>query len=131
MPAHDTQLADRRLLGMALEGAVDTSGIESAAKDLGRLILAGDTDQPCRCTECGDVQCHVARATGPVLDLVDADNRYRRLRGDAFTGTMPVAIQHDISDNQDRGAIKTEIGRASCRERAWSWGVGVVCHQRR
>src|SRR5690606_36770035 len=104
MPAQETRLGAGTLLGIALGGAVDTSAIEPAAEALGRLILADDTDQPCRCTEYGDVQCHVPRAPGPGLDLVDADNRYRRLRGDAFTGTMPVAIQHDISDIQYRGA---------------------------
>ena len=68
-----------------------------------RLILADHRKEAHLCTERLAVARHVARAAQAQLFLLllDEHHRYRRLGRDARDVAVPVAVEHDVADDQD------------------------------
>lgn len=80
--AHDPQLDDGRLVRNALEQCPHAGTLEAIDQAVGGFVVAGHTDQRGRRTERGNVQGNVGGTARAVLDVLDLDDRYRRLRGD-------------------------------------------------
>ena len=58
------------------------------------------------CAERRNIQGHVGGPAGTFLGLADMHHRYRRLRRNPGGGAMPVAVQHDITDDKDTRLLK-------------------------
>jgi hypothetical protein len=73
---------------------------------LSGLVVADNPEQPGSTAQGRYIQGNVTRATGTILAIIDLDYWNRSLRGYACGATMPVAVQHDVSDNQQSGILE-------------------------
>ncbi|MNF54182.1 hypothetical protein D3C84_356050 [compost metagenome] len=68
-------------MGNALEQRTHTGTLEAIDQAVGGFIVAGHADQRGWGAEGGNVQGNVRGTARAVLDLLDFDDGYRRLRG--------------------------------------------------
>ncbi|MND95865.1 hypothetical protein D3C80_881310 [compost metagenome] len=104
------QLGDGRVVGQTNEITGDLDPCHLAGQGIGGLILTGQPEQHGLGTQGGGVQGHVGGATRALFDVLDLDHGHRRLGGDPAGGAMPIAIQHDIANDQNAGFLKLGQG---------------------
>ncbi len=96
-----------RVRGNAVKMALHVGGAQARRQCIGGFIIAREAEQLRVRAERGDIERDVAAATGAVLDFFDLHYRYGRFGRDARCAAVPVAIEHDIADDEDASVIET------------------------
>ena len=84
--------------------------ITGASKGIGRFILTGQAKQNGMGAQSGGVEGHVGGATRALLNVLNLDHGHRCLGRYPAGGAMPIAVQHDIANDQNAGFSKLGQG---------------------
>ena len=101
----------------------NTGPSQQALQGRPRLVLTDQAQEVDLSAQREDVEGDIGRPTGPLLDPVHVHDRYRGLGGDAGGGTGPVAVEHDVTDDQHPGLV--ERGNGGPHGCAWCNGLGL------
>ncbi len=104
------QLGDGRIVGQTNEITGDLDASHLASQGIGGLILTGQAQQHGVSAQCGRVEGHVGSATRALLNVFNLDHGHRGLGRDPAGGAMPIAVQHDIANDQNAGFFKLGQG---------------------
>ena len=105
--AQHPQFGNGRLAGLAEQFAQHAQSVQFGFQNIRRLIRASDAQHPDVTAQGRNVDCDISRAAGSLFNLFNFNNRNRRFRRHPERRAVPVAIQHDVADDEDAGLFKT------------------------
>ncbi len=101
---HNPEFCDGLEALQALEPASYPGRFHQLEQHVCRGVITAKTHDQNRCLERNDVQRDVPGPPDPVFRAIDMDHRDRCLWGNSGGLSIPVAIQHQITDNQNLGS---------------------------
>src|SRR5436309_2028088 len=96
----DTELDGRRQHRVTMERGAHVVLAKKTLQRASLLVVPDDADQRHLRAKRSRVTRDIGRTTGAFLTARDFDDRYRRLRRDSLDLAEPVAIEHDVADDQ-------------------------------
>ena len=129
--AHDTELEGGGGVGADDEVFADAGCVELVLEGVARGIVAYASEQCAHGAQACDIEGHVGGAAGVVLGVFDVDYGDGGFRGDAAGGAVPVAVEHDVADDQNVHVLKgweLEMRQLGWAVAVWPDGItGVGC----
>mmetsp|Transcript_10440 Transcript_10440/g.42574 ORF Transcript_10440/g.42574 Transcript_10440/m.42574 type:complete len:200 (+) Transcript_10440:956-1555(+) len=99
-----------QLLVVAQHGG-DVMLVQQLAQLLGGLVLADHGQQRGLCAEGAHIQRDIGGTAQPQLLTLNPHDRHRGFRRDAIHGTVPVAVQHHIADDENASCGELRLAR--------------------
>ena len=110
LAAEHTQLHRRANVGIIVQACCHTGIFQQATQRLTGFIRTHDREQRNLPTQCHDITGNVSGTAGSHFFLVHMHDRHWRFWRNAGDFTEPVAVQHDISNNEQTGLREIDHG---------------------
>jgi hypothetical protein len=104
--ADDAHLGDGRHVPEPRRAKIDPDVAKHLGQQIRRFIVSGHPDQNRPGSQRCDVEGDIGGASGSLLHPADVDHRNGGFGRDTLGVTMPVAVQHDVADNQNAGVTE-------------------------
>ena len=96
----DAQLHDGIDLGVNMQAGIDLPLFEQLAQRTAGLVITDNRQQGGHSAQRGGIAGNVGGATEALFHTLDLDHRHRGFRRNSTDITKPVAVEHDIADDQ-------------------------------